>query len=81
MLKIQPAIYSIFFLLVFSLNELSAEIRKPNPEIKPREVVEIQLNALMKNDDPEKDSVSFKPGFLLTQTIKELQDLLRDLKT
>ena len=81
MLKIQPAIYSIFFLFIFSFNELSAEIRKPNPEIKPREVIEIQLNALMKNDSPEKIAVSFKPGFLLTQTIKELQDLLRDLKT
>ena len=56
MLKIQQAIYSIFFLFIFSLNELSAEIRKPNPEIKPREVIEIQLNALMKNDSPEKDS-------------------------
>ena len=56
MLKIQPAIYSIFFLFIFSFNELSAEIRKPNPEIKPKEVIEIQLNALMKNDRPEKDS-------------------------
>ena len=56
MLKIQPAIYSILFLFIFSLNELSAEIRKPNPEINPREVIEIQLNALMRNDSPEKDS-------------------------
>ena len=56
MSRIQPVIYSIFFLLIFSLNELSAEIRKPNPEIKPREVIEIQLNALMRNDILEKDS-------------------------
>ena len=56
MLKIQPTIYSILFLFIFSLNELSAEIRKPNPEIKPREVIEIQLNALMRNDSPENAS-------------------------
>ena len=48
MLKIQPVIYRIFFvsiLLIFSTNELNAEIKKPNPDIKPREVIEIQLNA------------------------------------
>ena len=59
MLKIQPALYRIFFLIiffVFSANELFAEVRKPSPEIKPREVIEIQLNALMKNDNPNKDS-------------------------
>ena len=58
MLKIQPGIYRIFFVfifLVFSTNELKAEIKKPNPDIKPREVIEIQLNALMKNDTPSKD--------------------------
>ena len=59
MLKIQPALYRIFFLIiffVFSANELFAEVRKPSPKIKPREVIEIQLNALMKNDNPNKDS-------------------------
>ena len=58
MLKIQPDIYRIFFVfifLIFSTNELKAEIKKPNPDIKPREVIEIQLNALMKNDTPSKD--------------------------
>ena len=58
MLKIQPDIYRIFFVfifLIFSTNELKAEIKKPNPDIKPREVIEIQLNALMKNDSPSKD--------------------------
>ena len=58
MLKIQPGIYRIFFVfifLIFSTNELKAEIKKPNPDIKPREVIEIQLNALMKNDTPSKD--------------------------
>ena len=58
MLKIQPDIYRIFIVfifLIFSTNELKAEIKKPNPDIKPREVIEIQLNALMKNDTPSKD--------------------------
>ena len=58
-LKIQPALFRIFFLIIFFVfcaNELLAEVRKPNPEIKPREVIEIQLNALMKNDDPSRDS-------------------------
>ena len=58
MLKIQPALYRIFFLIiffVFSANELFAEVRKPSPEIKPREVIEIQLNALMKNDNTSID--------------------------
>ena len=59
MLKIQPALCRIFFLIiffVFSANELFAEVRKPSQEIKHREVIEIQLNALMKNDDPSRDS-------------------------
>ena len=59
MLKIQPDIYKIFLvliILIFSTSELKAEIKKPNPDIKPREVIEIQLNALMKNDIPSKDN-------------------------
>tara|TARA_Y100001970_G_scaffold277651_1_gene382178 strand:+ start:7363 stop:7845 length:483 start_codon:yes stop_codon:yes gene_type:complete len=59
MLKLQQAIYKILFILIFliySTNQLAAEIKQPNPGIKPREVIEIQLNALMKNDLPKKDS-------------------------
>ena len=58
MLKTQQNICKFFFVfvfLIFSTNELKAEIKKPNPDIKPREVIEIQLNALMKNDTPSKD--------------------------
>tara|TARA_B100000282_G_C31625781_1_gene441517 strand:+ start:34 stop:543 length:510 start_codon:yes stop_codon:yes gene_type:complete len=59
MSKIQPDIYKIFLvliILIFFTSELTAEIKKPNPDIKPREVIEIQLNALMKNDIPSKDN-------------------------
>tara|TARA_B100000287_G_scaffold2447_1_gene2427 strand:- start:1024 stop:1509 length:486 start_codon:yes stop_codon:yes gene_type:complete len=43
----------IFFLL---LKSTLAEIIKPSADIKPNEVVKIQLSALMKNDFPNKDS-------------------------
>ena len=46
MLKIQPDIYRIFFVfifLIFSTNELKAEIKKPNPDLKPREVIKFNL--------------------------------------
>ena len=43
----------IFFLL---LKNTLADIIKPSADIKPNEVVKIQLSALMKNDFPNKDS-------------------------
>ena len=43
----------IFFLL---LKNTLADIIKPSADIKPNEVVKIQLSALMKNDLPNKDS-------------------------
>ena len=42
------------FFLVFSSS--FADIIKPNVNIKPNEVVKIQLSALMKNDLPNKDN-------------------------
>jgi len=42
---------TITFIVLFT-TPLFAEIIKPKPDIKPQEVVIIQLTSLMKNDDP-----------------------------
>jgi hypothetical protein len=44
----------IFFIIYFSLysTSLFAELIKPNPDIKPVDVIKIQLTSLMKNNDP-----------------------------
>ncbi len=59
MLKKQQIIYNFllkFFLIFLLLLKPSlAEIQKPNTEIKPEQVIKIQLSALMKNDNPYKD--------------------------
>ena len=46
-------VFIIFFLIDFSV--ASSEIIKPNVDIKPSQVIEIQLRGLMKNDIPKKD--------------------------
>ena len=60
MLKIQRKQYKFFFTIIFInifyFNLSSADIIKPSTNIKPKEVVIIQLSALMKNDEPYKDS-------------------------
>ena len=45
---------SIFFVIYLSLysTSLFAELIKPNPDIKPVDVIKIQLTSLMKNNDP-----------------------------
>ena len=43
----------IFFLLSFS--SVSSEMVKPNINIKPDQVIKIQLQGLMKNDSPYRD--------------------------
>ena len=45
----------IFFLAIMFIVTAKAELIKPNIEIKPDQVVQIQLNGLMKNDDPSLD--------------------------
>ena len=47
----------IIFVLItlFYFNTSFAEVLKPNVNIDPKQVVLIQLNALMKNDSPYKD--------------------------
>ncbi len=46
------------FVIVFFLNQSSAkaDFVKPNSDIKPDEVIKIQLKSLMKNDVPSKDN-------------------------
>ena len=46
------------FVIVFFLNQNSvkADFVKPNSNIKPDEVIKIQLKSLMKNDVPSKDN-------------------------
>ncbi len=52
--KLKFGIYlSIFFLI--GVSNVYSEIVKPSIKIKPIQVVEIQLNSLMKNDEPYKD--------------------------
>ena len=46
-------IYIIFFLLSFG--SVSSEMVKPNINIKPDQVIKIQLQGLMKNDSPYRD--------------------------
>ena len=56
MLKIQQIIFKVlvFFLITISISK--AEILKPDSDIKPVEVVKIQLTGLQKNDLEFKDS-------------------------
>tara|TARA_Y100001936_G_C15921261_1_gene584196 strand:- start:471 stop:944 length:474 start_codon:yes stop_codon:yes gene_type:complete len=56
MLKKLQIIYKILFILIFSISISKAELIKPNSEIKPSRVVEIQLIGLQKNDQNYKDS-------------------------
>ena len=46
------------FVIVFFLNQslVKADFVKPNSNIKPDEVIKIQLKSLMKNDVPSKDN-------------------------
>ena len=59
MLKKQQTIYNFFlkiiliFLLLFKPS--LADILKPSTKIEPKQVIKIQLSALMKNDKPYKD--------------------------
>ena len=46
----------LFFLItIFYFNSSFADVLKPSVNIDPKQVVIIQLNALMKNDSPYKD--------------------------
>jgi len=59
MLKKQQINYNFYLKIVLIfllfLKPSLAEILKPSSEIKPEQVIKIQLSALMKNDNPYKD--------------------------
>ncbi len=48
--------FQVLVILSLLLSSLNAEILKPNSDIKPSEVVKIQLSGLQKNDLSYKDS-------------------------
>ena len=56
MLKKFEIIFKVFIILFFSISITKAELLKPNSDIKPSKVVEIQLSGLQKNDLNYKDS-------------------------
>ena len=53
MLKVLKLFVIVFFL---NQNSVKADFVKPNSNIKPVEVIRIQLKSLMKNDVPSKDN-------------------------
>mgnify|MGYP004003877235 CR=1 FL=1 len=56
MLKRLPLIFKTLIIFSILLSSSTAEILKPSSNIKPAEVVKIQLNGLQKNDLDFKDS-------------------------
>ena len=56
MLKKLQIIFKVIFIFLFSISISVAELLKPNSNIKPIKVVEIQLIGLQKNDAGYKDS-------------------------
>ena len=56
MLKKLQIIFNITILLLFNLTISKADILKPNVDIKPSKVVEIQLKGLQKNNADYEDS-------------------------
>ena len=56
MLKKLRIIFKVLIILSLFLSTSKAEILKPNSDIKPSEVVKIQLNGLQKNNLNFKDS-------------------------
>ena len=49
-------IFKVLILLLISSTFSNAELLNPNSNIKPKEVIKIQLNGLQKNDSKFKDS-------------------------
>ena len=60
-------ISKVILIYLLSISIANAELLKPKSDIKPIEVVKIQLVGLQKNDLGYKDS-----GILLIQVIKKL---------
>ena len=56
MLKKLQVTFKLFFILAILISNANAELIKPRSDIKPAEVVKIQLAGLQKNDQNFKDS-------------------------
>ena len=56
MLKTLQIISKVLIFVLISISISKAELLKPNSQIKPAEVVKIQLSGLQKNDSSFKDS-------------------------
>ena len=56
MLKKLQVTFKVFFITTILISNANAELIKPRSDIKPAEVVEIQLAGLQKNDQNFKDS-------------------------
>ena len=56
MLKKLQVTFKVFFITAILISNANAELIKPRSDIKPAEVVEIQLAGLQKNDQNFKDS-------------------------
>ena len=56
MLKKLQLIFKLFIISLFSISITKAEILKPRSDIKPSEVIKIQLLGLQKNDNNFEDS-------------------------
>jgi len=56
MLKTLQIIFKVLILVLISISISKAELLKPNNQIKPDEVVKIQLSGLQNNDSSFKDS-------------------------
>ena len=56
MLKTLQIIFKVLIFVLISISISKAELLKPNSQIKPAEVVKIQLSGLQKNDLSFKDS-------------------------
>ena len=72
--------FVLIFFFLFSLQKSSAELLKPNNELKPFDVVKIQLSALKNNNKPYKNAGIEQTWKFATLQIKDLlvhfQDLL-----
>tara|TARA_B100000963_G_scaffold41389_1_gene30740 strand:+ start:1035 stop:1508 length:474 start_codon:yes stop_codon:yes gene_type:complete len=56
MLRILQIIFSSLLITSTLISSSKADLIKPSKDIKPAEVIKIQLNGLQKNDDDYKDS-------------------------
>ena len=59
MLKKLQTIFSTFLIFLISVSISKADLLKPNSDIKPDRVIEIQLSGLQNNDLIYKDTVSY----------------------